>query len=222
MEKDLDNEAGITGAAGGDIQGEAKGIDRLNNFSDAVFAVAITLLILTLDVPQVPDPKQLPSALNDLWPKFQGFIISFVIIGAFWISHHVIFNFIERHRPGLLWLNLLFLMGIVILPFSTDLMSEYHSVLVVVLYDLNMVAVSLSLLILWWYVSYKYKLVNDTITQETRWHLLLNYITMSIIFMLSAGIAFLNVSASQYFYFILIPTGILVEHTHKRNLKAAR
>jgi TMEM175 potassium channel family protein len=104
---------------------EAAGVGRVNAFSDAVFAVAITLLILTIDVPQLSDAGQLGSALRALWPKFEGFLLSFVVIGAFWIAHHLIFGLIERSKPLLLWINLLLLMCIVALPFSTDLMSQY-------------------------------------------------------------------------------------------------
>jgi uncharacterized membrane protein len=76
-----------------EAEGEARGIERVDGFSDAVFAVAITLLILTLDVPAVSDMGQLPSELKALWPKFQGFLISFVIIGAFCTSHHTVFRY---------------------------------------------------------------------------------------------------------------------------------
>jgi uncharacterized membrane protein len=127
------------------------GIDRTNGFSDAVFAVAITLLILTITVPVVSDISQLPSELEALWPKFVGFVISFAIIGAFWLSHHVIFACLSRLKPGLIWLNLLFLMFIVLLPFTTDLMSEYgESLVAMAFYDLNMAAASLSLCLLWY------------------------------------------------------------------------
>jgi uncharacterized membrane protein len=205
------------------LEGEAKGIDRVNGFSDAVFAVAITLLILTLDVPSVSDISQLSNEMKDLWPKFQGFLISFVIIGAFWISHHFIFRYIKRHKPLMLWINLFFLMFIVLLPFSTDLMSEYNdSVLAVVFYDLNMIAASLSLLLLWWYVSYKFKMVDENLDPALRWHLSLNFLTMPTIFALSAVIAFISASNSQYLYLLLIPNGIVLEHIHRRKLKAAR
>jgi TMEM175 potassium channel family protein len=205
------------------LEGEALGIDRVNNFSDAVFAVAITLLILTIDVPVISNINQLPSEMKAMWPKFQGFLISFAIIGAFWISHHVIFRHIRRHKRMMLWINLLFLMFIVLLPFSTDLMSEYNdSVLAVVFYDLNMIAASLSLLLLLWYVSYKFKLVDDTLDPATRWHLSLNFMTTSVIFALSAGVAFISASNSQYLYLLLIPSGAVLERTHKKKLKSGR
>ena len=204
------------------LEGEARGIERVNNFSDAVFAVAITLLILTIDVPSISDINQLPSELKAMWPKFLGFLISFAIIGAFWISHHIMFKYIRRHKPLMLWINLFFLMFIVLLPFSTDLISEYNnSVTAVVFYDLNMIATGLSLLLLWWYVSYKFNLVDEDLDPATRWHISLNFLATSAIFALSAGVAFISPSNSQFLYLLLIPIGRVLGHIHKRNLKAA-
>jgi uncharacterized membrane protein len=198
---------------------ERRGVARINAFSDAVFAVAITLLILTIDVPQISDPGELGSALRALWPKFEGFLISFVVIGAFWVSHHLIFELIERHRPLLLWINLLFLMFIVALPFSTDLMSEYNnSSIAVVFYDINLIAASLLLFLLWWYVSYRHNLIEEGVDAALRKHLLLNYLTMGAIFALSLGIAFISPSGSQYAYLLLIPNSILLERMKRREL----
>jgi uncharacterized membrane protein len=196
---------------------ESRGIDRLNGFSDAVFAVAITLLILTIEVPAVSDISQLPSELKTLWPKFQGFLISFIIIGAFWVSHHTVFGLLRKHKPGLLWINLIFLMCIVLLPFSTDLMSEYaDSVCAVVFYDLNMIAASASLCLLWWYASYRHNLVQEDLDPASRRHLLLVFANMSIIFAISLGMAFISPSNSQYLYLLLIPNSFILERKHRR------
>lgn len=197
--------------------GESRGIDRVNGFSDAVFAVAITLLILTITVPIVSDTSQLGGELEAMWPKFVGFLISFVIIGSFWISHHVMFRHLERHKPGFLWINLFFLMFIVLLPFSTDLMSEYNnSVLAVVFYDLNMVAASSALMLLWWYMSYHECLVEKDLDPALRRHLLFTQTSIMLIFLCATGIAFINISASQYFYFMLIPVNSILEHVHRK------
>jgi len=196
---------------------EARGLERAVGFSDAVFAVAITLLILTIVVPEVSDVSQLRQELVDLWPKFVGFFISFVIIGAFWMSHHSMFALIRRSTPGLLWMNLFLLMFIVLLPFSTDLMSEYNSsVLAVVFYDINMVVVAFSLSLLWWYASYRNDLVDEAVSPAVRKHLLLTYLSMTLVFCLSIAIAFVNIPVSQYFYFALIPSSMFLDRILRR------
>ncbi len=204
----------VGGEAG---RGDSTGVERVNGFSDAVFAVAITLLILTIVVPEVSDIDRLAQELADLWPKFMGFVVSFFIIGAFWINHHGMFRFMQRTSPGLLWINLLLLMCIVLLPFSTDLMSEYQdSVLPAVFYDINMAAVALSMSLLWWYASYRKGLVDDSVDPALRRHLLLVYLSMAIVFCLSMAVAFLDVSASRYLYLLLIPASAFLERMHRR------
>jgi len=197
--------------------GETRGLERVVGFSDAVFAVAITLLILTIVVPEVSDISQLRQGLIDLWPKFTGFFISFVIIGAFWMNHHSMFAMLRRSTPGLLWINIFLLMFIVMLPFSTDLMSEYgNSVLAVVFYDINMLIVALCLGFLWWYASYRNDLAVESLTPAVRKHLLLVYASISLVFGLSIAIAFINISASQYFYLALIPINMILDRILRR------
>lgn len=88
-------------------------MDRIVNFSDAVFAIAITLLIPDIRVPEIPDDlvaEELPAQLLALWPKYFGYVLSFVVIISFWNIHHSIFSAIRGYDRGLIWLNSLFLM----------------------------------------------------------------------------------------------------------------
>ena len=94
--------------------------DRIVNLSDAVFAIAMTLLVLDLRVPDLPEglvDSELPAALLSLWPKYLGYVLSFVVIGTFWVIHHSIFRSIRRYDRTLLWLNFLFLMFVAFVPF---------------------------------------------------------------------------------------------------------
>lgn len=201
-----------------DEETERRGIDRINGFSDAVFAVAITLLILTIVVPEVSDIGQLPQELADMWPKFMGFFISFVIIGGFWMNHHAMFSYLRRSTPVLLRINLFLLMFIVLLPFSTDLMSEYgDSVLAAVFYDINMASVALSMGVLWWYASYHKDLVDESVSHAMRRHLVLVYLSMTLVFCISVGIAFVNIPASLYFFLTLIPLSAFLDRVSRRD-----
>ena len=103
---------------------------RTVSFSDAVFAIAITLLALELEVPQVPESlaaAELPSALLELWPNFYSFLLSYWIIGVYWLARHRMFLQIRAYDRGMLLINLLFLMWIVLMPFSSALIGEYES-----------------------------------------------------------------------------------------------
>jgi uncharacterized membrane protein len=106
-------------------------VERLVFFSDAVFAIAITLLIIEIKVPEIKghliSEHSFLKELLSLTPKFLGFIFSFFIIGLYWFIHHRMFGYIVNYNGKLIWLNLFFLLSIVLMPFSTAVYSEYSS-----------------------------------------------------------------------------------------------
>jgi uncharacterized membrane protein len=95
---------------------------RLEAFSDGVFAIAITLLVLEIKVP--PPSTALGAALLQLWPSYLAYVVSFLVIGAIWINHHAMFRHIVRVDGTLLLLNVLNLMLIAFLPFPTAVLAE--------------------------------------------------------------------------------------------------
>src|SRR5437660_9370808 len=99
-------------------------MDRLMFFSDGVFAIAITLLVLQITVP-IPglSEHQLGDALRHLGPKYFGFVLSFLVIGRYWMAHHRVFEYIKRFDMPLVWLNLAFLLLIAFLPFPTAVLG---------------------------------------------------------------------------------------------------
>jgi uncharacterized membrane protein len=102
-------------------------LERLILFTDAVFAIAITLLVIEIKVPELHHltEGEAVSGLLRLIPKFIGFFISFFIIAIYWVAHHRIFRFVRRLDNRLIWLNLFFLLSIVLMPFTTAYQSEY-------------------------------------------------------------------------------------------------
>ena len=98
---------------------------RLEAFSDGVIAVAITLLVLAIDVPSLKPGENLAHGLAEQWPFYFAYITSFLTIGIIWINHHVMIGRLREADRTILFLNLLLLMSIAILPFATKLMAEY-------------------------------------------------------------------------------------------------
>jgi uncharacterized membrane protein len=96
--------------------------NRLEAFSDGVFAVAITLLVLEIAIPGGDD---LWHKLGDEWPSFASFFVSFWVIGIIWVNHHGVIDHLKRADRGVLYLNLLVLMSVVLIPFATALMAEH-------------------------------------------------------------------------------------------------
>ena len=98
---------------------------RLEAFSDGVFAIAITLLVLEIKVPSVSAEQPLGHGLLELWPSYAGFAVSFITIGIIWVNHHAVFATIENVDRALLFKNLLLLLTVSFIPFPTAVMAEY-------------------------------------------------------------------------------------------------
>lgn len=126
--------------------------ERVVFFSDAVFAIVITLLVLELKVPHLTEHSEsaLRHALVELFPRVIGFVVSFLIIGLMWIEHHRIFRYIEDYDGGLLWRNLFLLLCVSFVPFPTALFSEnFWSRTAFILYTASFGGVATAKLLIW-------------------------------------------------------------------------
>lgn len=98
---------------------------RLEAFSDGVIAVAITLLVLNIDLPHLGPGETLARGLANQWPVYAAYVTSFLTIGIIWVNHHVMIGRLQQPDRAILFLNLLLLMSIAVLPFATKLMAAY-------------------------------------------------------------------------------------------------
>ncbi|HTL09803.1 MAG TPA: TMEM175 family protein [Chitinophagaceae bacterium] len=99
-------------------------VERLLFFSDAVIAIAITLLIIEIKPPHLGGHAEPEENIRSLIPKFIAFLISFFVIAIYWKAHHHLFGFITTYSDKLIWINTFFLLSIVVMPFSSALYSE--------------------------------------------------------------------------------------------------
>ena len=127
-------------------------LERLVFFSDAVYAIAITLLVLEIEVPHLPESATTREdwiALGELWPSFFAFVLSFLVIGRFWITHHQLFAEVSEFRQGIVWPNLLLLMVIAFMPFATaQLAAGLGRFVPALLYNLTLLATGLAIVLL--------------------------------------------------------------------------
>jgi uncharacterized membrane protein len=102
--------------------------ERLEFFSDAVIAIAITLLVIEIHIPERPEihsNRELWHALGELWPSYLGYLITFLGIGIMWVNHHRMFRYLERVDRYLILINTVFLLCIAFVPFVTGLLAEF-------------------------------------------------------------------------------------------------
>ena len=145
---------------------DQKETGRIEAFSDGVFAVAITLLVLNIQPPKESflQDKDLLGYLGTQLPNYLAFLTSFATIGVMWVNHHKLFTYIKRSDNTLLLLNLLLLAIIVFIPFPTALVAEYivhtdqHTA--VVLYGVTFFLMALCFNLLWRYASHNNRLID--------------------------------------------------------------
>ena len=127
---------------------------RLEAFSDGVFAVAITLLVIEIAVPTGED---LWHQLKEEWPSFASFFVSFWVIGIIWVNHHGLLDHLKRTDRPVLYLNLLVLMTVVFIPFSTALMADHlksgaDEKVAALVYALAFLAMGIAFNLFWTYI----------------------------------------------------------------------
>jgi len=129
---------------------------RLETFVDGVFAIAITLLVLEI---RIPDPgEDLVVALGRQWPSFVAYVISFLSIGVMWVSHHRFFQIVRGLTTTFLYLNVLFLLPVAFVPYPTALVAQHFQepegrTVAVLLYGLTSVVIAVMFNVLWRYAA---------------------------------------------------------------------
>ena len=181
--------------------------ERTVFFSDAVFAIAMTLLVLDLHAPPDLGQDRLGAVLVEALPRFFAYALSFAVIGAAWMSHHGKFTVVRRYDAGLQWLNLLLLFFVALLPMPTSFISEYgggSSPWPVVLYAAVTASMHLVLDLIWvhaWHAG----LVAHEVDAALYRYVLLLALPVPVVFVLSIPVAFLDPSLAMNLWWLIIP-----------------
>ncbi len=193
--------------------GRGRDTGRIEYFSDAVFAIALTLLVLDIHLPVVAHPeKQLAPAIAELFPQFFAYALSFTIIAINWMFHHRKFRAIVAYDTGLIWLNFAFLLFVALVPFPTSLLSEYGSAgrIAPVLYALEVAILSLLQAIIWQYARSRELLAPD-IDDKLFHYIQRNGFATPLVFLLSIPLALLlpDPSWAMWFWILSWPASIV-------------
>ena len=193
--------------------------EHVISFGDAIFAFAITLMTLSIDIPVLPNnltESQLMSALYDMYPQVESYIISFAVISIFWISYHQVFNFITKSHISLVYLNLLFLLLITFLSITTSLVIEYGSYQIsYVIYCIVVIMTSSLLALLWWYGTKDYRLIDKDIRPLFIRGMMVNLLLVPFVFAISILVSFFNLDIAQYVWLIIVPLNIAVRRKYR-------
>ncbi|MBV6401462.1 MAG: Potassium channel [Anaerolineales bacterium] len=141
---------------------------RVEFFSDGVFAIAITLLVLEI---KVPESGNIATGLLNLWPSYLAYAVSFIVIGAIWINHHAMFDWIARIDHQLLLLNTFHLLFIAFLPFPTAVLAEaFHTSsgrdIATAFYAGTLTVIGVLVNAMWWHAASRRELLHEAVSPE--------------------------------------------------------
>ena len=201
-------------------------LERLIFFSDAIFAIVMTLLILEIRAPDnVPSDvaaTEVPSLVWALWPKFFSYVLSFLVIGTYWIAHHQTFRYVRSYNRTLLWLNLVFLLSISFIPFPTDLLGEYGELrFSVIFYAASLGMARLLLAVVWWYiVAGPIRTGDDLDPGLARYHFFRS-LAIPALFFLSIGISLVSVNAAVASWLLLFVADVMMWRLQRRRVRSS-
>ena len=184
-------------------QGELK-LNRIEAFSDGVFAIVVTLLVLELKVPELHEHNsvgELCERLREQLPKFLSWLISFIIVCKFWLNHHYLLGRARYANYGMVWLNSIFLMFQSFIPFPTGLMGEYPSnPLAVTIFGFVMSANTVMFLVLQRYILRK--LIKPELADSVDLRLEIRTLIGPVFYLIGAAAAWVSTPVAFVFYMI--------------------
>lgn len=188
---------------------DEQGLERIVFFSDAVFAIAITLLALEIRLPPLTestDNAALLAALTGLWPRYLSYLISFLAIGMMWMAHHRTFRHLRRYDERLMLLNILFLLLIGFLPFPTAVIGEFGNRVGTLFYAGAMSGAGLMFAMLWWWANGRGRLVERPLPKAEFRRVWLRVLWTPAVFLLSMPLAFWSPDAAKFSWLLILGT----------------
>jgi uncharacterized membrane protein len=172
---------------------------RTEAFSDGVFAIAITLLVLDLIVPGKEQAAEhgLAHALGAEWPAYFAYLVSFLVIGIIWINHHTVFDKVRFVDRPVLFANLLLLLFVSLIPFPTRLLAEYltagpESHVAAAVYSASMLGMGLSYALLWWLITRDERLLNEGVDARAGRVALRRFAVGNVFYVITIGLSFVD------------------------------
>ncbi len=195
-------------------------LNRFEAFSDGVFAIAVTLLVIEIKAPDLANATSAEAVtkLLQTFPHVLSYMTSFIVIGVIWINHHALFHFLKRVDRTVLVINLLLLMCVAFIPYPTALIGEFGSSLpVVAFYGLSLALTGFVYNALWFYVVHRYILSEELFHQKAIRKATIWSLSYPILYLFAAGSALISLNLSIVLY-VLIPLFYLLPGIIDRQL----
>ena len=182
--------------------------NRLEALIDGIFAVALTLLVLDIKLPDdvaIATNDELVTRLVGLERHFVIYVITFVVIGMYWINHHIQFHFVVRTNRTLIWINLLYVLLISFLPFGTDLIGDHKELeLPCIIYGVTLLSLSATSYVHLRYLSRHPELASPELTQDVIGILDRRIAFFALVSLLSIAVSFYSTRFALYVYFLFV------------------
>jgi uncharacterized membrane protein len=178
-------------------------------------------MALSIDIPDLPSnltQSELLDKLYGLFPQFESYIISFAVIAIFWVSYHQVFNHIKGSHIIMVYLNLLFLLLITLLSLSTSLVINYGGYHIpYIIYSLMVILTSSLLAMIWWHATKDKLLIDKNLHQFYIKGVMINLISIPLVFTVSIIISFVNLDIAEYFWLVIAPLNIAIKQKYKQS-----
>ena len=187
-------------------------LDHIISFADAIFAFSITFMAISIDIPNLAQnltQTQVIDKLLESIPEFEIYVISFFMIGIYWISYHQIFNQIVNSDTAVTWLTLIFLFFITLIPLATNLQIGFGYPVLFVLFAL-VLATAGGLLTITWLHAAKNNLIDKDLTQRDIHSISLVVIVPTVVYFLSILVSFIDLQTAYYFWILIIPAKVIL------------
>jgi uncharacterized membrane protein len=190
-------------------------IERIRAFADAVFAIAITLLALEMTVPEGRPPDELGQDLREALPSVVAYLLSFVVVGLLWISHHRLLNTVESLDDPILYLDLAFLAVVAALPFPTKIIGDYHNNAIAISVYAGMIAVcALLIAVTAAYLLRRPALCVRGIPRSRIMHSAQQAASVALVFATSIPITLFSPTAAEYWWVLGVPVRFWLSRRH--------
>jgi uncharacterized membrane protein len=195
--------------------------DRIETLTDGIFAIAMTLLVLSIEVPTLPapvTPAVFSAYVTSILPQIFIYVIGFILLAVFWMNHHIFFV-IERTNTTLLWINILWLMSIALVPFSTAIVGRYGQFqLAQLIFDVNMLIIGLL-----WYANWSYASRKGFVAEKVMPYAVQirrSNLSLPVLAIMAITVSFIS-PAGSFLVFVLVPV-IFTLYTVARRVKERR